>query len=342
MEKIGVVGAGSWGTTLAQILAEKGHKVTLWVYEEDLCKELQQKKENTLYLPGVKLSSAITPTNSIEEAVEGKKVLVNVVPSHVTRSIWTRCKRHVHPDARIMNASKGIETDSLLTISGILKDVLEEPFHTRVATLSGPSFAKEVSRKIPTTISVASPTREIAEYFQNLFTIPSYLRIYTTPDILGVELGGSLKNVIAIAAGCTDGQGLGLNTRAALITRGLSEISRLALKMGAKPLTLSGLAGMGDLILTCTGELSRNRTLVKKIGQGMTLGDILSEMKMVAEGVNTTKSAHQLAEKYGIEMPITNQVYLVLYQNKSPQDAVVELMSRVPKYEHYDLDEGWE
>ena len=327
MEKICVLGAGSWGTTLANILAEKGFDINLWIREEEVYQAIQKTRENTVFLPGIKLAQNITPTNSIEEAVKGRPTIICVIPSHGVRDIFNKAAGFLSKDAIIVSASKGVEQETLLTVSQILKQTLPKAVHKNLSVLSGPTFAKEVSQKLPTAICVASDKKSAAEKVQQLFNT-NYFRVYTNSDMIGVELGGALKNVIAIAAGISDGLALGMNARASLITRGLAEISRLGVCMGADASTFAGLSGIGDLVLTCTGELSRNRSVGMMIGKGGKLSDILSEMKMVAEGVKTSKAAHELAKKHDIEMPITEQVYRVLYENKSPKDAVMDLMTR--------------
>ena len=330
--RVGVIGAGSWGTTLANLLAEKGFNVTLWVYEDDLIHAIATKRENPLYLPGVKLSKNIAPTNSLKEVCQNKDLLISVSPSQVVRQLIQKTRPYLSSQVKLVSATKGIENDTLLTMSKVLREVLTLKDGKRLAILSGPSFALEVSKAIPTAVTVASENQKLAGELQRIFSTP-YFRVYTNPDVIGVELGGALKNVIAIAAGISDGLCFGYNTRAALITRGLAEISRLAFKMGANPLTLSGLAGLGDLILTCTGELSRNRSVGIKLGRGIGLTHILKDMRMVAEGVNTTKAAYDLSKKMKVEMPITEQVYYILYQNKNPREAVTELMGRDLKVE---------
>ncbi|MBI5327680.1 MAG: NAD(P)H-dependent glycerol-3-phosphate dehydrogenase [Deltaproteobacteria bacterium] len=332
MEKICVLGAGSWGTTLANILAEKGFDISLWIREEELYHIVLKTRENAFFLPGIKLAQNITPANSIEEAVKGRAVVVCVVPSHGVRDVFQKAAVILPKDAIVVNASKGIEQETLLTVSQILKQTLPKAMHKNLSVLSGPTFAKEVSRKLPTAICVASNKKAAAEKVQKLFNTSSF-RVYTNNDMLGVELGGALKNVIAISAGISDGLGLGMNARAALITRGLAEMSRLGISMGADAATFAGLSGLGDLVLTCTGELSRNRSVGILIGKGIKLPDILSEMKMVAEGVKTAEAAYALAKKHGVEMPITEQVYRVLYENKSPKHAVMDLMTRRLKEE---------
>ncbi|MBI3399599.1 MAG: NAD(P)H-dependent glycerol-3-phosphate dehydrogenase [Deltaproteobacteria bacterium] len=332
MEKICVLGAGSWGTTLANILAEKGFDISLWIREEELYQIVLKTRENAFFLPGVKLAQNITAVNSIEEAVKDRAVVVCVVPSHGVREIFQKAAPFLPKDAIVVSASKGLEQETLLTISQILKQTLPKAIHKNISVLSGPTFAKEVSRKLPTAICVASNKKASAEKVQRMFNT-NHFRVYTNKDMIGVELGGALKNVIAIAAGISDGLALGMNARAALITRGLAEISRLGVSMGGHAATFAGLSGLGDLVLTCTGELSRNRSVGMMIGKGQKLPDILSEMKMVAEGVKTAEAAYALAKKHGVEMPITEQVYRVLYENKSPKDAVMDLMTRRVKEE---------
>ena len=330
--QIGVIGAGSWGTTLANLLAKKGFNIALWVYEDDLIQSIATKRENPLYLPGVKLSEKIIPTGSLKEVCQHKDLLINVIPSQIVRQMMQDIHPYLPSQANLVSATKGIENNTLLTMSGVFKEVLPIKDGEQLAVLSGPSFALEVSKETPTAVTIASENQELAKQLQKVFSTP-YFRAYTNSDVLGVELGGALKNVIAIAAGISDGLGFGHNTRAALITRGLAEISRLALKMGANALTLSGLAGLGDLILTCTGELSRNRAVGIKLGKGMELTNILRDMRMVAEGIKTTKAAYDLSKKMGVAMPITEQVYYILYQNKNPKEAVTELMTRDLKVE---------
>lgn len=331
-EKIGVIGAGSWGTTLANLLAKKGPDVTLWAYEPELVAEMRVTRVNTLFLPGVELSSNLAFTNSLEEAATGKDLLVLVSPSQVMRSVLTQLTPFLRPGVILVNASKGIELDTLMTMDQVCAAVLPPELAGRFCVLSGPSFAREVAQEMPTAVVAASADPEAAALVQRLFTA-SYFRVYTNSDVVGVEIGGALKNVIALAAGISDGLGLGHNTRAALITRGLAEMNRLGRAMGAEAATFAGLAGMGDLVLTCTGDLSRNRTVGMKLGQGMRLAEILGEMRMVAEGVKTAESAWRLAGRIGVDMPITQKVYQVLYEDKPARQAVLELMTRDPKAE---------
>lgn len=329
---VGVIGGGSWGTTLANLLAEKGHDVTLWVFEKSLAEDMKATRENKTYLPGVELNAQLTVTYRLEEAAGNKEHLIMAVPSHVFRRVAEQIVPLLSPATIVTTVSKGIENETLCTMTEILEELLPAGRHGEIAVLSGPSFAREVSQRIPTAVTCASKKESTAERVQYLFAT-SYFRVYRSADCIGAELGGALKNVIAIAAGIADGLGFGTNTRAALITRGLAEISRLGIKLGAKPLTFAGLAGMGDLVLTCTGDLSRNRTVGLKLGQGLKLAEILEGMKMVAEGVKTTRSAYSLARKAQVEMPIIEQVYEVLYENKEPIKAVSELMGRDLKEE---------
>ena len=333
--KIGVVGAGSWGTALANLLGLKGYKIDLWVFEKEVKEQIQAYRENKVFLPGFPLSANIFPSNDISEVVSAKDLVLIVVPSHVMRETVQQIRGHVSPSAIIVSASKGIENKTHLTMSGVLKETLPEIPENSFAVLSGPSFAQEVAKKFPTVIAVASEDRKVAGFVQHIFAAP-YFRVYTNNDMIGLELGGAVKNVIAIATGIIDGLRLGLNTRAALITRGLTEIRRLGLKLGANPRTFAGIAGVGDLVLTCTGDISRNHTVGKKIGEGMKVKEILSEMRMVAEGVKTAKSVYNLSRRLDIEMPISHEVYHILYDDVSPKEAVQRLMTRDLKNE---LDE---
>jgi glycerol-3-phosphate dehydrogenase (NAD(P)+) len=333
--KVGVVGAGSWGTALANLLATKGYAVDWWVFETDLCRQLEETRENTVFLPGTKLSENLRPTNDLARVVSQKDLVLVVVPSHVMRQVTSQMSGHIEPHAILVSASKGIENDTLLTMSGVINQTLSGVDNDRLAVLSGPSFAREVAQGLPTVVTVASKAVDCAQKVQHVFVTPGF-RVYTHDDLLGVELGGSVKNVIAIAAGMVDGMGLGLNTRAALITRGMTEIRRLGLAMGAHPRTFTGLAGIGDLVLTCTGDLSRNHTVGKKIGQGMKLNDVLADMRMVAEGVKTARSVYALSLQLGVEMPICHAIYRILHEDLAPKDALYQLMTRDLKSE---LDE---
>lgn len=332
---IGVLGAGSWGTALANLLGLKGFKVDLWVFEKEVKEQIDAFRENKVFLPGFSLSANLFPSNDIAGVVSEKDLVLIVVPSHVMRETAQKVSGLLSKDTVIVSASKGIENKTHLTMSAVLKESLPEIPEDSFTVLSGPSFALEVARKLPTVVTVASIDKKLAGFVQNVFATP-YFRVYTNNDMIGVELGGAVKNVIAIAAGIIDGLGLGLNTRAALITRGLTEIRRLGLKLGANPRTFAGLAGIGDLLLTCTGDLSRNHTVGKKIGEGRKLNDILSEMRMVAEGIKTAKSVYNMSLKLGVEMPISHEIYHILYDDVSPQDALLRLMTRDLKQE---LDE---
>ncbi|MBW1845921.1 MAG: NAD(P)-dependent glycerol-3-phosphate dehydrogenase [Deltaproteobacteria bacterium] len=332
--KIGVVGAGSWGTAIANLLGDKGFKVHLWAFEKEIFQEIYEVKENKTFLPSISLSPNIIPSNDLAEVVSEKDLIILVVPSQHMREISSAMTGYVSKNAIVVSASKGIENKTHLRMTGILRETL--PISKRsIAVLSGPTFAKEVAMKVPSVVTVAAKSLEIAIFIQNVLAT-SYFRVYTSNDIVGVELGGAVKNVIAIATGISDGLGLGLNTRAAIVTRGQTEIRRLGLKLGANPRTFTGLAGIGDLVLTCTGDLSRNHTVGKKIGEGKKLQDILSEMRMVAEGVKTSKSVYNLSKKKKVDMPISHTVYRVLYEDLLPKDAVYQLMTRDLKNE---LDE---
>ena len=329
---VAVIGGGAWGTALANLLGEKGVKVNLWVYESDLCKIIKEKRENTFFLPEVKLSENILPSVSMKEASEGVRIFIIASPSHVLRSVLNSLKEYIPKDVIIVSVTKGIENDTLKLPSQIFEEILSKEIYNSTAYLSGPTFAKEVINKLPTAATIAAKDRGIAEYIQTLFNT-TYFRIYTHTDIIGVEIGGAIKNVIAIAAGASDGLEFGNSARAALITRGLTEMVRLGTAMGADPVTFTGLSGIGDLVLTCTGDLSRNRSVGIKLGQGIKLDEILRDMRMVAEGVKTTKSAYALGKKHKVELPIINEVYAILYEGKSPKDAVVNLMGRALKKE---------
>jgi glycerol-3-phosphate dehydrogenase (NAD(P)+) len=330
--KIGVVGAGSWGTALANLLGCKGYLLDLWVFEPDVCRQIAKQHENKVYLPGITLSPNLRPSNDLAAVVSGKDLVLVVVPSHVMRETTQRMAPAIGSETMVVSASKGIENKTHLTMSGVIRETLTGLADDRLAVISGPSFAREVVRKAPTVVTVASRSLATAEKVQHVFATP-YFRVYSNQDMMGVELGGAVKNVIAIAAGVIDGLGLGLNTRAALITRGLAEIQRLGKRLGADQRTLAGIAGVGDLILTCTGDLSRNHTVGKKIGEGLKLDAILSEMRMVAEGVKTAKSVYNLSRKVDVEMPICREMYRILYEDASPQEAVYRLMTRDLKHE---------
>jgi glycerol-3-phosphate dehydrogenase (NAD(P)+) len=330
--KIGVIGGGSWGTALAQLVASKGNDVCMWCYESELISAINEQHENTLYLKGIPLSKNLRATNDIEEAIFEKELILSVPPSHVVRSVLSPIA-HKLPDAvPIVSATKGIENETLMLVADMLEDILPAKHHPYLSYLSGPSFAREVATYKPTAVTIASYNFKLASHVQQVFSTERF-RCYTTQDVPGVEIGGAVKNVIAIAAGAISSMGLGHNAMAGTITRGLGEITRLGIRLGANPLTLSGLAGMGDLVLTCTGSLSRNRMVGEKLGQGMTMQQILDEMKMVAEGVKTSRSVKHLADKLGVEAPICEQVYLAVHEGKDAMAAVNELMTRDLKHE---------
>lgn len=329
--KVAVLGAGSWGTALAQVLAEKGHSVRLWARNVELCAAIKSTRENKTYLPGISLSENILPSISLQECITGAPMIVSAVPSHGLRAVMEQAGPFIAAGTVIVSATKGIEEGTHLTPSGILLEAVDAS-PENIVILSGPSFAKEVSLRLPTALSAASVSTQAARMVQSVFST-NYFRVYTNGDVAGVELGGALKNVIAIASGICDGLGLGNNARAALITRGLAEIARMGVRKGANPLTFSGLSGLGDLVLTCTGALSRNYTVGFEIGRGRTVEEITGGMKMVAEGVRTSSAAWTLSRTLDVDMPITGAVYSVLYEKKSAREAVMELMARELKCE---------
>ena len=331
-ERVAVLGAGSWGTALAKLVADKGVPTTLWARRAEQADAIARERENAAYLPGATLPDTLRATASLAEAMADATVVLSVVPTHGLRAVWKQAAELLAPDVPVVSATKGIENDSLKLVTEILEDLLPEANHGRLLALGGPSFAREVARGVPTAVTLAGRDLETVQRVQRLLTTDRF-RAYATEDVVGVELGGALKNVVAIAAGAADGLGLGHNARAGLITRGLAEIRRLAVKMGAHPLTLSGLAGMGDLVLTCTGDLSRNRSVGVQLGRGRSLDEILDGMTMVAEGVRTAASAYALARREGVEMPITEEVYRVLYEGRSPVDALDALMRRPLRHE---------
>ncbi|MEX2584434.1 MAG: NAD(P)H-dependent glycerol-3-phosphate dehydrogenase [Gemmatimonadota bacterium] len=332
--RVAVIGAGSWGTALANLLAKKGVETVLWSYESDVAAAIVEQHRNPRYLSEAELDPSLQATDSIEHAVRGAPVLVSVSPSHVVRQVMRQASPHMVDGALVVSASKGIEVDTLEMMDQVLADVLPAASVDRLAFLSGPSFALEVAQEMPTAVTMASRNPDAASAAQELFQT-EYFRVYTNGDVPGVELGGALKNVIAIASGVVAGLGFGHNTMAALITRGLAEMTRLGVAVGADPMTLAGLAGMGDLILTCTGGLSRNRSVGVALGRGRPIDEILGEMTMVAEGVRTTRSALDLARKHDIEMPIVEEVHALLFEGRSAREAVENLMLREPKSERW-------
>lgn len=330
MEQLAILGAGSWGTALAVHLGQKGFRVRLWARNAKHVENLLRERENARYLPGVALNPNVEPTSKIEYALDSAEIVILSVPSNAIRSIVKNIKSLIKPGTILVNTAKGLEECTLLRLSQVMIEETENK--QEIAVLSGPSHAEEVARFLPTAIVVAAKKRTVAERIQDLF-MSSNLRVYTNPDICGVEIGGALKNVIALATGIADGLGYGDNTRAALMTRGLAEITRLGIRLGAEPLTFAGLAGIGDLIVTCNSMHSRNRRAGILLGQGKPLETVLSQMGMVVEGVKTTNAAMKLAQNLGVEMPITEEIYKVLYQGKDPQQCVKDLMGRQKTHE---------
>jgi glycerol-3-phosphate dehydrogenase (NAD(P)+) len=330
--KATVLGGGSWGTALASVLGGKAHDVTVWAFEPEVAADINGRHENGRYLPGLALPASLRATSDLGEALRGAEMVVAVSPSHVTRRVMLEAAPHLPANVPIVCATKGIENETLMTMSEVLEDVLPPERHPYLAFLSGPSFAQEVARGMPTAVVAAARWERMARLVQQAFAVPTF-RVYTSTDVAGVEFGGALKNVIAIAAGVSDGLGFGHNARSGLITRGLAEISRLAMRRGANPMTLSGLAGMGDLVLTCTGELSRNRQVGLRLGQGESIQAILGSMVQVAEGVKTAQSAHDLAARLNVEMPLCDAVYSTLFEAVPAREAVAALLARELKAE---------
>lgn len=323
--KIAVIGGGSWGTALARLLARKGHEVSLWVYEKKVAASIREQRENRVYLPGVTLPKTLLASSEMEEVLSRAKWVLFAVPSHVARDVLVRMRPFLAPDAPIISATKGIERKSLMLMSDVICESLHRKETDRIAVLSGPSFAQEIALEYPTAVSLAAADYRLAARIQTALSTP-FFKLFLSPDLIGVQLGGALKNVIALAAGGSDGLGFGYNTKAVLMARGLSEMARLGLAMGADINTFYGLSGMGDLFLTCSGALSRNRKVGQEIGRGKSLEVILKEMKMVAEGVYTTESAYALSQKHKVKMPIVHEIHRVLFEGKSPRQAVMDLM----------------
>lgn len=334
LERVAVVGAGSWGTTLAGLLAKKGHPVGLWAHEPEVAEEIRTERTNRTYLEDVRLPEGIEATSEMERAVAGAGFVVSVSPSQHVGAVMERAAAHLDPDAVVVSASKGIEISTLRRMEEVVGAHLTDAHHDRFTALSGPSFAAEVAREMPTAVAAASRSEEARRRVQALFQT-EYFRVYTNPDVVGVELGGALKNVVALAAGVVSGLGYGHNTLAALVTRGLAEIRRLGVALGARAETFAGLAGMGDLMLTCTGDLSRNRTVGRRLGRGESLDEILAGMTAVAEGVETVRAVRELARRHGVEMPISEEVYAILHEGRAPEQAVRNLMLREPKPEEW-------
>ncbi|MDP8999283.1 MAG: NAD(P)-dependent glycerol-3-phosphate dehydrogenase [Myxococcota bacterium] len=331
--KVAVLGAGAWGTALAALLAERGEgPISLWSRRRELSDAVNESSENARYLPGIALPENLSCTDDLEAAIDESTMIVFVVPSHAMREVARAAAPHVVRGVPIVSATKGMETDSLMFMEEVLAQELPRHARDQLAFLSGPSFARELAMHLPTAVVIAAHHADLGAAVMKRFHTP-YFRTYASADVAGVECGGALKNVVAIAAGAVDGFGLGHNTRAALITRGLAEIAKLAMARGGSALTLAGLAGLGDLVLTCTGDLSRNRTVGYEMGRGRTLDDVLSGLGHVAEGIRTAKSAHELSKKLGVDMPITSEVHSVLYEDKPVPQAVRDLMGRELGYE---------
>ena len=336
MSRIAIIGAGAWGTGLAIVLGRKGgYEVRLWAHEPEVCESITQRRVNELFLPAQAIPENVHPTNSFADATRSAEIVVGVMPSHHCRAIFEKLCPLIDPSMLLVSATKGLENGTLLRMTEVVSQVVSERrgFTPRVGALSGPTFAKEVARGDPTAITIASHDAELQSTIQREFSGPTF-RVYTSDDLIGVELGGALKNIIAIGAGVCDGLGLGHNSVAALITRGLAEMTRLIVACGGRPQTMAGLAGLGDLVLTCTGGLSRNRSVGVELGKGRKLPDIIAGMHgMVAEGVFTTGAAVELAKRYQVEMPITQQMHSILNSGKSPREAIQELMLRSAKRE---------
>lgn len=333
-EKIAVFGAGSWGTALSISLAGAKHDVTLWARRSEMVEYLRKERVNQSYLPEVQLPEEVHLTADLEEAGQGKDLWVFAIPSQSVRAVASKLAPHADERLVLVSVAKGIENDTLKTSTQVLDELVPPVPSQRIGVLYGPSHAEEVGQLLPTTVVAAAPARSVAEYLQSVFMTPR-LRVYVNTDVIGVEIAGSVKNVMAIAAGISDGVGFGDNTKAAIVTRGLSEIKRLGVAMGAKPSTFAGLAGIGDLVVTCMSGHSRNRYLGEQVGKGRTLEEVEREMSMVAEGVRTTISVRALARRHGVEMPITEAVYSVLFDGKSPHEAVYDLMNRSAKHEDW-------
>ena len=332
MTRVAVVGAGSWGTALSAVLSKKGHDVRMWAFEPEVAEQIAQGRENVSYLPGVRLPENLGSTADLATALQGAEIVVSVSPAQVVGPVMAEAAAHIEDNALIVSASKGIEITTLRRMAEVISEVLSPAQIDRFTVLSGPSFALEVARETPTAVVVASGSADAARAVQDLFQT-NYFRVYTGSDVIGVELGGALKNVIALGAGVAAGLRCGHNTLAALVTRGLAEMRRLGVAMGAHASTFSGLAGMGDLFLTCTGTLSRNRTVGYRLGQGNALDTILGEMSAVAEGVATAHAVHDLAARFGVEMPIAEEVFGILTLGTDPEQALKNLMERDPKPE---------
>lgn len=330
--EIGVVGAGGWGTALAKVLADKGERVTLWCHGSASFNDLVKNRQNRTYLPGIQLPGNLLATRTLEQAVAGKALVICAVPSHAVREVFAGTAAHFGPRALLLCGTKGLEESTLQTMAELFAEIFGAATRERHGFLSGPTFAIEVARGLPAAVTVGAYSEDVARTIQEILSTPN-LRVYTSLDVVGVQIGGVVKNVIAIAAGISDGLGLGQNARAALITRGLAEITRLAVRMGADPMTLAGLPGLGDLVLTCAGDLSRNRKVGLQIAAGKTLQEITASTRTVAEGVRNTRALYALAQHLAVEMPIVEQMYQVLYGGKTPAEAARDLMQRTLKPE---------
>lgn len=339
LTKIAVLGAGSWGTAIAALLAGKGLPVHLWARSQRAVDDMRTAGKNDKYLPEVSLPAALQITSSLETALAHTQIVVVVTPSHGVRDIIQKAVPYLHKEVYILSATKGFELDSLLRMTEVISAELPWPTE-RIAALSGPNHAEEVGRGLPGTTVIGARKKVIAEYLQDIFMTPT-LRVYTNPDIVGVEIGGALKNIIALGAGIADGLHFGDNAKAALMTRGLAEITRLGMAMGARPLTFAGLSGLGDLVVTCTSMHSRNRRAGIELGRGKKMDEITAATGMVVEGIRTTKAAYALARRYGVEMPITEQIYQILYEGKNPHEAVVDLMLRGKTHETEEVVMGY-
>ncbi|HKE19483.1 MAG TPA: NAD(P)H-dependent glycerol-3-phosphate dehydrogenase [Kofleriaceae bacterium] len=324
---IAVIGSGSYGTCLAILLGRKGHDVRLWCRSDELRGELAGRRENTVYLPGHQLPESVRVTGRLDEAVAGARIVLGVTPSHAVRDVLGQAAPHMEADVVVVNAAKGLEEQSHLRMDQVYGEILPPEVAARATFLSGPTFAKEVAAGLPSVIVIAGRDRAAARLAQEAFSSDRF-RVYSSDDVVGVQLGGALKNVIAICAGICDGLGLGHNARAALITRGLAEIARIGASQGANPLTFAGLSGLGDLVLTCTGDLSRNRKVGLELAAGKKIGDIIAEMRMVAEGVKTARAAHELAGSLGVRSPLSDTAHGILYQDRPVATAIGELMTR--------------
>jgi glycerol-3-phosphate dehydrogenase (NAD(P)+) len=332
VKRLAIIGAGSWGTALAIALGPRFSDIRLWVYEPDLAERLKSARINDIYLPGFEIPAHAAPTHNLAAALDGAEIVLSAVPSHLVRGLYRQMAEFLNERTIFVSATKGLENGTLLRISEVIAEVLEPRFAPKIAVISGPTFAREVACFEPTALVVASQDSGVAETVQAAFSGPTF-RLYTSADPTGVEVGGSIKNVVAIGSGVLHGMGMGYNATAALITRGLAEMTRLAVAMGGKPQTLAGLAGLGDLVLTCTGELSRNRTVGVELAHGRKLDEIVSSLKMVAEGIKTTNAAVDLARRYAVELPISQQMFQMLHFGISPREAIQRLMERSLKGE---------